>query len=190
MNRRQILAAVAGIGASSLAGCAGRGSSPDGSTDSPAGPTTSDVPTRSPTPTSRARSPTSAAESEIEVPPCPGTPASLTRETVVRFASQFERAYVTRTVLREHERVTSVRVDVEDAEAEVIRTDDGWVVRFTVVGPAYRYRPTPGSTVTAHVDPPLYVASYFVGEPSVLRAVGVETVDPQTEGTAVSCPPG
>lgn len=176
MNRRGFLGTVSGVGIV-LAGCLGQETPPEKPADSL---------TTSPPPFS-----TSGVESDVEVPPCPEKSDSFTHELILKFAMQFEKAYVTRTVLQEHERVTSIDIDIGDGltNKTATHTDDGWLVRFTVNGPAYRYRPTPHSTETAHVDPPLYVANYFVSEETVIRAQAVEAVDPRENGTVVHCPP-
>ena len=170
MNRRKFLGVVGGIGVS-FSGCLGQGSAPAQPTDSP-----------TPSPT---------VESRVEVPACPEKPDSLSRENVLQFAIQFEKAFVTRTVLQEHERVTSIDVDIGDGltNKTAIQTDGGWLVRFTVTGPAYRYLPSPNATETAHVDPPLYAANYFITDQTVLRAQAVEAIDPRETGTVVHCPP-
>jgi hypothetical protein len=176
MNRRGFLGTVSGVGIV-LAGCLGQGTTPEKPTDSLT--------------TSPAPSPTPGVESDVEVPPCPEKSDSFTRETALEFAMQFEKAYVTRTVLQEHERVTAIDIDIGNGltNKTATQTDDGWLVRFTVTGPAYRYRPTPNSTETAHVDPPLYVANYVISEETVIRAQSVEAVDPRENGTVVHCPP-
>lgn len=178
MNRRQFIGAVGGVSVTS-AGCLGQSATPERQTDSPSA---------TPTPTP---SPTTPVESRVDVPPCPEKPASFTRETVLQFATQFEKSYVVRRTLREHERVTSVDVSVSDSltERDATPTEEGWVVRFTAIGPAYRYRPTQNSTKTAHVDPRAYTANYFLSRQTVLRATAVEALDPREEGVAVRCPP-
>lgn len=170
MNRRRLLAAVGGLGAA-VPGCLGPGGNAGALADPPASSGT----------------PSPVVVSGVEVPPCPERPTSLTRDSVVRFAIRFERAYLARVTLRETDRdVVSVDVDVRDPEATATRR--GWVVRFAVVGPAYRYR-RPESTGTAHVDPPLTTAHYLVTDAAVYRALSPETVAPREHGTPVRCPP-
>jgi hypothetical protein len=84
-------------------------------------------------------------------------------------------------------RLISIRVSTEDPE--VTEAEDGWLVRFTVIGPAYRYRPASDSTDTAHVDPPATTAQYLVTEQTVFRTTSVDTVDPREDGDVVHCPP-
>lgn len=168
MNRRQVLAGIGGVGAS-LSGCLDGGAATTQPTDAP----------------------TPAVESQVEVPPCPERPDSFTRETALQFATQFEKSYRIRRTLREREHVVSIFVEIREAltEKTATRTDEGWLVRFTVLGPAYRYRPTPSSTQTAHVDPSMTVAHYLLTDRTVFRAVSLDTVDPREAGSAVQCPP-
>lgn len=172
MNRRLFLS-MAGLVGGSLAGCLGQGAAPEQ-------PTATDSPTPSPT-----------TGSQVEVPPCPEKPNPITRDTVLQFATQFEKAFVTRNVLREHERVVSVDIDIgrSPTSKTATQTDGGSVARFNVNGPAYRYRPNPESTETAHYDPPLYVANYLVTDQTVVRAKAAKEVDPREHGTEVTCPP-
>lgn len=172
MNRRQFIGVAAGVGVS-FSGCLGQGSPPTRPTDSSDQTTTPGV------------------ESQVDVPPCPERPATFTADTVLDFAIQFEKAYLTRRTLEEHERIVSIDVDIggQLVKKSSTRTTDGWIVRFSVLGPAYRYRPTPGSTRTRHVDPALFVANYFITDATVLRAAATEAVDPQEVGEVVQCPP-
>lgn len=127
----------------------------------------------------------------VEEPPCPERPDSFTSESALTFAIEFEKAIVKREVLQKYERVISIDVDTVDGlvEESATGTDEGWVVRFTVKGPAYRYHPDPDSTETLHYDPPVYAANYLITDQTILRAQATEAVDPREEGTEVSCPP-
>lgn len=177
MRRRTVLAAL-GASVVSLAGCAGQGSPQNDS----AGNDTPDTGSESPTP---------SLEAEVDIPTCPEKRESFTRETALAFAIQFEKAYATRRTLRDTgDRVVSIDVDIGDAltERDATQTDDGWLVRFTVNGPAYRYR-LPNSTETAHVDPSIYATNYHITDQTVRRAQAVEAVDPRENGTVVHCPP-
>lgn len=173
MYRRRLLVLVGGM-AGPLGGCSGGGRLPGQSTDSP--------------------TPSPPVESRVEVPPCPEKPDPLTRETVVRFAILFEKAYVTRQILHEQERVTYVdfltigQVE-DDPNAPVTPTADGFIARFPV-SPAYGYRDDPGKAVTAHADLPEYTATYFVTDETVRRAKATSDtpVDPQNDGKVVTCP--
>lgn len=177
MNRRRFLELMGGVSVG-ITGCLGQrtGSNPS----SPASPT--DSPTATSTP---------EAGSQVTIPPCPTKPASLTRDTALQFATQFEKAYLTRTVLRDQERVISVDIDVGSGltDKTATQTDAGWLARFTVTGPAYRYRPDPKSTETAHVDPPMYAANYLITDQRVWRARATEAVNPRQKGTDIVCPP-
>lgn len=115
----------------------------------------------------------------------------MTRETALQFAMQFEKAYVTRNVLREHERVIAVDIDIGGGLTgkSATQIEDGWLARFTVKGPAFRYRPDSKSTETAHVDPPMYAANYLITGQTVWRAKATEAVAPREDGTEVTCPP-
>lgn len=173
MNRRRFFGVIGGLGGlgGSLAGCLGRGSVPVQPTESA---------TLTPT-----------DQEEIEVPPCPEMPDMLTRETVLQFAMQFEKAYRIRKTFPENARVVSIRFEITDAltEREAIKTGDGWVVRFSVLGPAYRYYPHSNATTPIHGDPGLTAANYFVTDETVRRAHATEAVDPREQGTVVQCPP-
>lgn len=168
MKRRRFLGGTAG-GFSMFAGC-----------------TTS--------PGHRSESPTSspAIESRVDVPSCPKMPRPLARENVASFAIQFEKAYFTRRVLRENERVTYVEfLSIADAdEADVTQTENGFIVRFSAMS-AYGYRQNPGTPETTHADLPQYTAYYFITSETVRRAKAVEetAVDPRENGTEVHCPP-
>lgn len=159
-----------------LAGCLGEGNAPAQPTHSP---------TQSP-----------PVETRVEVPACPDRPASLTYDSVVRYAIQFEKAYTTRVILQENDRVTYVQfkqlAGMYDGEpnAEISRVDDGWVVRFSVT-PAYGYRPHEGTAESVHVDPAQYTANYFISATTVYRQkIGDGTPgDPRQTGTVVHCPP-
>ncbi|ODR80042.1 hypothetical protein BG842_02965 [Haladaptatus sp. W1] len=96
----------------------------------------------------------------------------------------FEEAYATREVLREQnsKNIVSVTMSAQSDTVDVIQSEDGWVVRFQVVGPAIQYE-------EGHVDPGMYVASYFISDQTIRRVQADETtVDPRTKGFSVSCP--
>lgn len=174
MNRRRFLVLVGGV-AGSLGGCAGRGRLPGQPTESP----TSSPP----------------VESRVEVPPCPEKPDPVTRENVVRFATLFEKAYVTRQILTDQERVTYVdfltigQVE-DDPNLPLTPTADGFIVRFPV-SPAYGYRDDPGTPDTTHADLAGYTATYFITNGTIRRAKATDgtPVDPREKGTVVTCPP-
>lgn len=172
MNRRSFLGALGGSSVC-LAGCLGRGSAPAESGPSSTSGQTTDAP------------PSSTTYPGVDVPPCPEKVDSFTREDVRQFATQFERAYATRAFLRGRDsgRITSVTVSVQTETTEATRSGGGWEVHFEVVGPAYE-------SESGHGDPGMYVASYFVDDRTVVRAKGVEAVDPRENGTSVSCPIG
>lgn len=133
-------------------------------------------------------------ESRVEVPPCPERPEPLTGSGAATFAVRFERAYVTRRILRENDRVTYVDFleleGTDGSSATVTEIDGGFEVRFSA-RPAYGYRQHPGTPESAHVDFAEYRVDYFVGDAAVRRATASEgtPVEPRTNGTAVSCPP-
>lgn len=170
MHRRQLLRLAPG-GAALLPGCL-------------------DSFTADPTPTTP--TPTPPIESQVSIPDCPEKPDPLTRENVVEYAVRFENAYVTREILDEHARITSVtfiRPVGDWAEPSVTESGDGFVVRFgaRVSYDQQRY----DSTRARHVDEPNYTANYFVSRERVLRAESgrEESVDPREDGSAVRCPP-
>lgn len=177
MDRRRVLELVGGVSVG-VAGCLSRSSGSNHS--SPTSP--SDSLTAATTP---------GVEPQVTGPTCPKKPDSMTGETALQFATQFEKAYVTWNVIREHERVISVDIDVGGGPIgkTATQTADGWLARFTVQGPAYRYRPDPRSTQTAHVDPPMYAVNYLITDQSVWRARATEAVAPRETGTEVTCPP-
>jgi len=135
-------------------------------------------------------------ESQVDVPPCPNRPDSFTEENVLQFATQFERAYLSRkTVQRLESRGATVqRVSVSIVEEPVKKTvtqaTSGWVARFSVQGPGYQT----DSVVTSR---PTFVVNYLLGEGQILRAENrlpndeppEEFADPREQGTVVHCPP-
>lgn len=171
MRRRTVLAAI-GPSVVPLVGCTGLGNPDTASVDTD---------TETPTPT---------IESRVDVPPCPETPDSFTRETALQFATKFEKAYVVRQTLRKKDRIVSISVSIGE-ERNVTNADVGWIVRFTATGPAYRYLPGPSSTETQHVDPAYYGVNYFVSNRTVRRAPALPTkeVDPRVSGPVLNCPP-
>jgi hypothetical protein len=182
MNRRALLCTVGGVGAS-LAGCLGTAPSPADSTDG--SPTTS---TGTPRPLP---CPDPDETGEVEVPPWPAAPDSLSKATAIAYTREFERVYTVREAARNERFPVRITVDV-DGPTDVTRADGGWVVHFTVTGPAVRYRPDSDSTETRHSDPPMYGASYFAGEETTLRTVALDPVDPRRvgrEATVVTCTP-
>lgn len=174
MNRRTFLGAISVIG-TSLAGCTGHVTVPGESADgSPSG-----------TPT-----PSATAYSEVERPPCPEFPDSLTDETVAQFITRFEEAYAARVALPTNT-ANIEAVHVSANTEDVIQTDGGWLVHLTVREPTYTYR---SPTESPHYDPGIYYASYFLRDDAVLRARGTEHIDPRENGAdspgePVSCPP-
>ena len=173
MNRRRFLAFS--VSTLTLAGCLGQTPTPDQSTTTHPSATTTPPET----------------ETYVEKPPCPERPKSFTSESALAFAIAFEKAYVKREVLQTYERVISLDVGVVEGlvEKSATQMDDGWLVRFTVQGPAYRYYPDPNSTETRHADPPVYAANYLITDQTIFRAEATEAVDPREEGNEVSCPP-
>jgi hypothetical protein len=164
MDRRQFLGVVSCLGISS-SGCIGQDTEPPPSFDY-----------------------------EVEIPPCPETPDSYSVESVGRFVTQFEKAYLTRlTLQQQREKVTSISVDT--GEPAVTKREDGWLARFDMTGPYIEYQPPPGSNETPHADPGSTMVHYLVTEQNlitdqqVFRAISLETVDPREEGTVVQCPP-
>lgn len=171
MNRRRLLVAVSGS-ALSLSGCAGRG-------DDPSPPSTGSTP-GSPTAT-RGRT----VVSGVPVPACPEPPESVTRKSARQFAYRFERAALSRRTAREQEGLVSVDVDVVTRkESSVTRTDEGWIVRFYVLGPATTYED--GS----HGDPGQFRVHDYVSEARTLRVEAPDgTPDPREQGVEGHCPP-
>lgn len=149
-------------------------------------------------PTQRTSAPTAtlALESQVNLPPCPKKPDSLTRDNVESFTVQFEKAHSTRVILRENEYVTYVQfkniAGDYDGELNVDTTEleNGFLVRFAVTT-AYGYRPEPKTPETVHADLAPYTANYFVSNQRVVRAESEQdtTVDPREVGTEVHCPP-
>ncbi|WP_435348529.1 hypothetical protein [Haloarchaeobius sp. HRN-SO-5] len=174
MNRRRFLAAAGGW-TLALPGCLGQAAPSNQSTTATPSSTTSAL---------------TGTGSYVEVPTCPERPDSFTSESALAFAIEFEEAIVERDVLQRYERVVSIDVDTVDVlvEESATRTDGGWLVRFAVRGPAYRYYPDPNATETRHSDPPVYAANYFITDQTVLRAQAIEAVDPRENGVEVSCP--
>jgi hypothetical protein len=124
--------------------------------------------------------------SDIELPPCPEKPDPLTRDDVKSFTMQFERAYLSRRVIEDKSKeIISIDVSTNDPKAKEF--EDGWVVRVTVKGPQYTFRYS--ETETAHVDPQIFIVSYFINNQTVRRAVGGKEVDPRESGDSVQCPP-
>lgn len=176
MDRRRFLGFLGGLGGL-LAGCTGRTQQPAADSDPTTTATDEPSPTDAPTPTGWA---------DLDVPPCPERPETFTEETAASFATQFERAYVTRVTLRDTSyTVTSITVRTDDPT--VTATDDGWLVTIDVIGPASRFRREDGTS--GHADPGTYTASYHLSDDAVRRATAVDPVDPRERGTAVTCPP-
>lgn len=134
--------------------------------------------------------PSPAVESRVEVPSCPTKPSPLTEENVGPFAVQFEKAYFTRQILRNNERVTYVEFLSIDESPTVTKVTGGYVVRFEAL-PAYGFRPNPDTPETAHADFPQSTLHYFISNETVrrTRTTEQETVDPLKIGTVVQCPP-
>lgn len=169
MNRRQLLVAVSGLSLS-LSGCFSRGgySSPSSTGSTPSSPTA----TRTP-----------AVISGVQVPPCPERPDSFTRESARQFAFQFEKAALSYQTAREQDGLVSVDV-VTANESSVTWTDDGWIVRFYVKGPATEYEDGP------HGDPGLFRVHYFISDEKTLKVEALEGApNPREQGTEVHCPP-
>lgn len=171
--RRRLLTVGCGLGVA-LSGCIGQKL----------------VPNPTNTSTSTAAPPT---EADVEVPPCPERPTSLTRETALQFVVQFEKAYAIRQTLqreRDESRIVSISITV-DEDRTVTKTSEGWIVRFTVIGPSYVFYPDPNATTTLHADPGLYEANYFISDRHLLRAESTaeQPVDPRTHGSVAHCPP-
>lgn len=119
----------------------------------------------------------------VEVPPCPDRPDSFTRATVCQLAFQFEKAYNSQETVQGRDDIVSIDVDiVESDENMVVGTDDGWIVRFEVIGPKTQLEDG------LHGDPGWFRAHYLIVEDGVFRAVSFDEVDPQQEGTEVQCP--
>ncbi|WP_158059256.1 hypothetical protein [Halorussus halophilus] len=172
MHRRHALHLLAGTSIS-LTGCLGQNTTPNQSTTSPA-----ETQTQTPPPETRA----TTDDLQIDVPPCPEKPDTLTRDTALQFARQFEKALVTREVIsgQNAEEIISIDVSIQEDTTEVTRTDDGWVVRFDVIAPAVEYE-------SGHTDPGMYVVNYLVTDRNVFRAQATEAVAPRKEGVSVSC---
>ena len=119
------------------------------------------------------------------VPACPERPESFTRESVRQFAFQFERASLSYRTAREQEDLVSVDVDIVTTKnSSVMRTDDGWIVRFYVQGPATKYED--GS----HGDPGVFRVHYYISDEKTLRVEALDSKpDPREQGTEVHCPP-
>lgn len=168
MNRRHFLGLL-GTCSMAVAGCL-----ESGSADTPPQANATEPPS----------STSASADSRVEVPPCPDRPESFTHSSVLEFAIQFEKSHLARKTLQGRDDITSIDVRVTEdlVDKDATRAGEGWASRFTVIGPAYR-------TTSGHVDPPLFVANYFIGDERVLRAAGTEAADPREEGTAVDCPP-
>lgn len=183
MRRRALLLTLAG---SSLAGCLGPDALVGGSTETRPSPDTRRAP---PEPLS---CPTPTETGEVGMPPWPAFPESLTRESAVEYATDFERVYrIRKTASDSPNYYLAIDVRVTDV-TEVTRTDDGWVVSFWVNGPATRHRPDPESTETRHGDPPMYGVGYFVGTETTLRTQSLDPVDPRdagVESAVVTCTP-
>lgn len=183
LTRRKALQTAA-LGLALTSGCGSL-------TKRPSQPTNSSSPTPTDPQSTTSSTPAPTDVEGIEVPPCPEKPAEFASRTALDYAIQFEKSMVIRTTLREQSRdIVSIDVTVSDAMEPRTATQviDGWLVRFTVKGPAYRYRTSPDSTEPDHVDPPMYVVNYFVNEETVRRTVG-EEVDPRSNGAVVQCPP-
>lgn len=177
-SRRKTLQ-LATLGLTTVSGCISAGTSPSRSTESS---TVSE--------TSSTESPTRASTviEGVVVPPCPTKPNEFTRETVLGYASQFEKSYFSRITLREQTAdVRSIDVRIEEGQAE--RADNGWLVYLSVLAPYIRFRVSPEYDEPDHVDPGFFTASYFISEQTVLRARGGEPADPRDGGNAVYCPP-
>lgn len=175
-GRRQLLHLLGVAGLLGLAGCSSLTADRSGKTGLPTA--TKDI------------------ESRVEVPDCPDKPDTLTRESVVPFAVQFEKAYFTRQILEERDAVTYVQfkqiagVSDDNPDVAVRSAEDGYEVRFSV-SVAYGYRPAPRTPESAHADLPGYAATYFLNESLVVRAEarGETPVDPREVGEQVLCPP-
>ena len=170
VTRRHVLASMSGLGVA-VSGCPTQGDD--------SSPTSNESQSGSPTAT-----PTPTVVNGVEVPPCPDRPDSFTRATVRQFAFRFEKAYNSRETVQGRDDIVSIDVDiVESDENMVVGTNDGWIVRFEVIGP--RTQLEDGK----HGDPPGFRAHYLIVEDTVFRAVSFDDVDPRQEGTEVQCPP-
>lgn len=132
-------------------------------------------------------------ESQVEVPPCPERPEAFTRDNAMAFATEFEKSWLIRQVISGNDNVylyVDVDVDIDQESRVVEQLDDGWLVHFTVKGPAARWRPKLGATVTHHNDPMIYGVNYFLSNETVVRGdLNFEVVDPRENGVEVFCPP-
>ena len=170
VSRRHVLASMSGLGVA-ISGCLTQGDD--------SSPTSNESQSGSPTAT-----PTPTVVNGVEVPPCPDRPDSFTRATVRQFAFQFEKAYDSQETVQGRDDIVSFDVDiVESDENVVVGTDDGWIVRFEVIGPKTQLEDG------LHGDPSWFRAHYLIVEDGVFRAVSLDDVDPQQEGTEVQCPP-
>ena len=170
MRRRNVLKLVGGAGAS-VAGCSGPSAAPSPRTDAP----TSSVP----------------PETRVEVPPCPESPDTLTAETAGRFASEFERAYRARLLLRRRDGITppiQFRGLRESPPGE--RDGSGFIIRLNY-RLSYQQMSDGQTPVAVDVDLPSESFHYFIGSQQVLRAKTEynQTVDPLRKGSDVRCPP-
>lgn len=183
LTRRKTLHTAA-LGLAGISGCASRVTGPSQPTGSP-------VPTGSPPLESPTPAPT--VIEGVAVPPCPTKPDEFSRETVLEYASQFEQAYVTRNTLRQQQTADVISIDVRieggQAERDDTGADDGWLVRFFVIGPYIEYHVSPGSDEPDHVDPVAYYASYLITAETAMRAKAGDPVDPREQGAVVHCPP-
>lgn len=176
MNRRRLIVAAGGLGVS-LSGCLSQGFMSAEQTDSPTPSPDGEFGYCPAVPDSR----------RVEVPPWPDRPDSLTRETVKRFVTRFEEAFRARIVLpKGTDNIEAVHVSASATDDDVTRTDEGWLVQFSVSEPDFVLRsPTP--TESPHSDPPIYPVSYFVSDDAVFRAE--RTVDPResAQGARLDC---
>ena len=170
VTRRHVLASMSGLGVA-ISGCLTQGDD--------SSPTSNKSQSGSPTAT-----PTPTVVNGVEVPPCPDRPNCFTGATVRQFAFQFEKAYNSQETVQGRDDIVSIDVDVvESDENMVVGTDDGWIVRFEVIGPKTQLEDG------LHGDPSWFRAHYLIVEDGVFRAVSLDDVDPQQEGTEVQCPP-
>jgi hypothetical protein len=167
LTRRAVLASVAGVGATAVAGCAGESGGGPGTTATASGATTTDCSATAPP------KPTSAGAPPKEYP---DAPSELTAETVESFVGDFERAYqYNRALAADPEKIGRLNT-LEIGVSETTVESDGGTFTVSVEGSRYYSIATPeeAGTPTPTVTPlPMgrapFSASYVVTPTAVRR---------------------
>lgn len=98
----------------------------------------------------------------VSPPPCPEVPESLTESTIQQFVPRFERAYRTRVLLQEHDRIVSPVEFIGLRNSPPVDTvGPGFSVRL-VYRLTYRQLSDGPTPVADHVDTSTSTIEYYI----------------------------